>query len=278
MKPYAARRNSWRRRTRPALFAAVFLLTGATAPAEDGETGETPHVEALAPADPSSTLDISLAFLFFGLQDDTLIVRKRYRVDNPTGLTIAPERPALRFYIPPECAAQAGAKITTGNTSRSITLQPTQEAEGYGIDSAIPPGRATLDVEYRLPFQPGGQLYEERFFHACDIFPVFAFPSSLVAGSTQLIAVGLDTGSGWTRYRTAEPFKPGETLKIAFRETPAAAPSGHPRVQEGRIAEAPPAIARYQVPILAGATLALLLAALVGQRFTKAHDAASNRH
>lgn len=278
MKLYSTPRNLWHQGTGLALFTAALAFTPATARAQNREMGETSRAEAFAPANASSPLEISLAFLFFGLQDDTLVVRKRYRVENPTGLTITPDRTTLRFYIPSEGAGEVGAKITTGNTSRSITLQPTQEAEGYRIDSAIPPGRATLDVEYRLPFQPGGQLHEERFFHPFDIFPVFTFPSSLVAGSTQLIAVGLDTGSGWTRYRTTEPFMPGETLKMVLRETPAAAPAGHPRVQEGRIAEAPPAIARYQVPILAGTTLALLLAALVVARSAKERETASNRH
>ena len=215
------------------------------------------------PADGSAQLQVNLAFLFFGLQDDTLVVRKRYRVENPTAQAIPPEREAVRIDLPePPAGQQTSVKITTGGTSIALSPAPSNDGQGYWLNTSMQPGESLVDVEYRIHFHAGGQPFEERFFHPVEAFYVYTYPSSLVAGSAQLLPLGVDKESGWTRYHTSGAFQPGETLKLLLKKTiPAPAPTPPPS-REREIVEIPPPIARYQGPIIGGATLLLLAAAL----------------
>ena len=169
-------------------LATLLLLPMTLSKAQQSPDKQQPPSVSALPNGGSAQLQVSLAFLFFGLQDDTLVVRKRYRVENPTPVAIEPAREAVRIDLPPSLAEQATIKVSADETTTVIPTFPSDDGRGYQLDTPMQPGQSLIDVGYRTHFHAGGQPYEERFFHPVGTFYVYTYPLSLAAGSSQLLS------------------------------------------------------------------------------------------
>ncbi len=246
------------------LFLCAIIATAV--PAQQGGIEEGTAATEQKPSVHPGSLQVNLAFLSFGLHDDDLVIRRRFRVTNPTAKAVMGQQGAFRIDLPAEAAGQETVTVNPGEASQTIRAVAAEDGQGYWIDYPIEPGDTLIDVEYPITFRGNGQVYEEKFFQRVGIFQVYVHPTTLVAKGKQLIPIRLNEEAGWIQYHTTSGFEPGEVLRLTLASASVALPPGHPPMHRGRIEEVLPRIARYQVPIIAATTLLLLLAAAASRR------------
>jgi len=225
--------------------------------------------EAAGSSAAAGPLKIELAFLFFGRQDNALVIRKRFEVENHLAFDVSGASDSTEIFLPAGRIGGTTVSIVAEGTERRIGLRQSDDASRFWIEESFPPGRSDVDVEYRLDFIKSGERYQEVFLYANPVFQLFTFPLLLRAESDRLVEIGIDPEMSVRRYHTRGGFEAGESLLIALHEQAVSLPPGHPPIGRGTIVEGQTQVGRYQLPVILAVTLALGMFLLWQIRQTK---------
>lgn len=218
-------------------------------------------------------IQTEMAFLFLGIQEHRLIVRKRYRFTCEWHDETNAQQDEAMIYLPSGMIGETTVTLQSAESRIPLEyIQVTSEGQ-YRLDATLAPGENLVDVEYQISFHPMGDVYEERFFAPINAFRIFTYPLNFLVLSDNVISLGIDSQVGVNRYRTRDDFEPGDRLRLALHSI--GSPEDHlAHVERGTIREVPPIMNRHQIPLILGLTVFLLVVALSLQGSTERLDPA----